>query len=310
MIGSRLEPLVDRFLIEETRGAVRLELGTPVERELVFVHDRPWEGNRSGLTTIIRDGAVCRMYYCGSQLDLHDGGHRIPHNYTCYAQTDDGLACTRPDLGLVALPGGEMRHSSLLTPAGSLTVSAASLTPHGRSAFCRPLARTRRIECHVRSDCRLSLRPTVPVAHPSFPDPAQIPFASSPLPHGRHRCCAHSGRDHRALVRDRVHPPSSFFTGFPGNAPSQAGRPWPKKPIATNSFHPWGTSDTRNVYPIETAISSLDVPVTPTGLPYLCLSRPNPGPSYHPPAFELTSPFVIPCRMRVSLLAEDRFTTP
>ena len=120
VIGSRLEPLVDRFLIEETRGAVRLELGTPVERELVFVHDRPWEGNRSGLTTIIRDGAVCRMYYCGSQLDLHDGGYRIPHNYTCYAQSADGLAWTRPDLGLVDLPGGEP-NNAILTGQPPLT---------------------------------------------------------------------------------------------------------------------------------------------------------------------------------------------
>ena len=120
VIGSRLEPLVDRFLIEETRGSVRLELGTPVERELVFVHDRPWEGNRSGLTTIIRDGAVCRMYYCGSQLDLHDGGYRIPHNYTCYAQSADGLAWSRPHLGLVDLPDGEP-NNAILTGQPPLT---------------------------------------------------------------------------------------------------------------------------------------------------------------------------------------------
>ena len=92
---------------------MRLELGTPVERELVFVHDRPREGNRSGLTTIIRDGAVCRMYYCGSQLDLHEGGYRIPHNYTCYAESGDGLAWTRPELGLVDLPDGEPNNAIL-----------------------------------------------------------------------------------------------------------------------------------------------------------------------------------------------------
>ena len=120
VIGSRLEPLFDRFLVEETRGAVRLELGTPVERELVFVHDRPWEGNRSGLTTIIRDGAVCRMYYCGSQLDLHEGGYRIPHNYTCYAQSSDGLTWDRPHLGLVDLPGGEP-NNAILTGQPPLT---------------------------------------------------------------------------------------------------------------------------------------------------------------------------------------------
>ena len=142
VIGSRLEPLVDRFLIEETRGAVRLELGTPVERELVFVHDRPWEGNRSGLATIIRDGAVCRMYYCGSQLDLHEGGYRIPHNYTCYAQSADGLAWSRPDLGLVELPGGEPNNVDDAAggagrrrpaPRGVLPVPVPGSLPHRRS---------------------------------------------------------------------------------------------------------------------------------------------------------------------------------
>lgn len=103
-IGSRLEPMLDRFLIEESRGAVELCIGSPVEREAVFVHDRPWEGNRSGLTTIIRDGSIMRMYYLGSQIDLHEGSYRIPHSFTCYAESQDGIHWIRPDLKLVDVP--------------------------------------------------------------------------------------------------------------------------------------------------------------------------------------------------------------
>ena len=99
--------MLDRCLIEETRGAVDLRLGRPVEREVVFVHDRPWEGNRSGSSTIFRDGPIVRMYYRGSRLDRHAGGYSIPHNYTCYAESDDGLAWTRPDLGMHALEKAE-----------------------------------------------------------------------------------------------------------------------------------------------------------------------------------------------------------
>ena len=44
-LGSRLEPLVDRFLIRSLVGGARLQLHKPQRREVVLVHDAPWEGN-------------------------------------------------------------------------------------------------------------------------------------------------------------------------------------------------------------------------------------------------------------------------
>ena len=67
----------------------------------------PGKGNRSGSSTIFRDGPIVRMYYRGSRLDRHAGGYSIPHNYTCYAESDDGLAWTRLDLGMHALEEAE-----------------------------------------------------------------------------------------------------------------------------------------------------------------------------------------------------------
>ena len=47
-IGSRLELMVDDHLIESMDG-VRLELHHPVPREVVLIHDAPWEGERDRL---------------------------------------------------------------------------------------------------------------------------------------------------------------------------------------------------------------------------------------------------------------------
>jgi hypothetical protein len=43
-IGSRLEPLVDDYLIEHLSGA-ELKLHSPTPREVAIEHDKPWEGN-------------------------------------------------------------------------------------------------------------------------------------------------------------------------------------------------------------------------------------------------------------------------
>ena len=64
-IGSRLELLVDDYLIDSMRGDVRLELHHPMRREIVFKTDAPWEGNASAYQSVFKDGDVYRMYYHG-----------------------------------------------------------------------------------------------------------------------------------------------------------------------------------------------------------------------------------------------------
>src|SRR5262249_40855951 len=54
-IGDRRELLVDDFLIDKREG-LELRLQTPVPREVVMVHDAPWEGSGCGYHTIFRDG--------------------------------------------------------------------------------------------------------------------------------------------------------------------------------------------------------------------------------------------------------------
>ena len=56
-IASRRELLADRAVIDALLGSARLRLHRPVPREVVLVHDAPWEGNTCGYATIFRDEA-------------------------------------------------------------------------------------------------------------------------------------------------------------------------------------------------------------------------------------------------------------
>lgn len=105
-LGGRWELFVDRFLIEEMKGDVTLHLHHPVPREVVLVHDRPWEGNTCGYHTIFQDGALYRMYYRGWDHDMATGKQRHPA-VVCYAQSGDGIHWERPDLGLVEFAGSK-----------------------------------------------------------------------------------------------------------------------------------------------------------------------------------------------------------
>ena len=54
-IGSRLELMVDDYLIDKMTGA-SLVLHQPLKREVAINHDAPWEGNNCGYHTVFRDG--------------------------------------------------------------------------------------------------------------------------------------------------------------------------------------------------------------------------------------------------------------
>jgi hypothetical protein len=103
MIGSRLELMVDETLIERLDGAARLQLHHPVPREIVFRTDAPWEGNASGYQTVFFHDGKYRMYYRGGHYK-HGGKPaeaREPHPWVlCYAESDDGIAWRRPELGI------------------------------------------------------------------------------------------------------------------------------------------------------------------------------------------------------------------
>jgi hypothetical protein len=103
-IGDRLEPFVDRHLIESTDG-VTLTLGQPRPEEIVLTFDNPWEGGASAAyPTVIKDGKAFRRYYRGGARAA-DGLFKSNTEITCYAESADGITWVKPKLGLVPFEG-------------------------------------------------------------------------------------------------------------------------------------------------------------------------------------------------------------
>ncbi len=105
-ISNRLEPFVDDFLIDRLSGSAELRLHSPVDREVVIKHNQPWEGNTSAYHTVFHDGQKYRMYYRASHTEKMGTGIIQDHpEFTCYAESEDGVHWTRPNLGLFEFNG-------------------------------------------------------------------------------------------------------------------------------------------------------------------------------------------------------------
>jgi hypothetical protein len=78
----------------------------PTPREVVLTADAPWEGNTSAYYTVLFDGEKYRMYYRGSHED--EATKKAAHSeLTCYAESSDGIAWTKPELGLYEFHGSK-----------------------------------------------------------------------------------------------------------------------------------------------------------------------------------------------------------
>lgn len=100
-IGSRLEPFVDRHLIDSMDGA-RLQLHEPIPGEKVLAFDQPWEGRFCGYVTVLQDGHRYLMYYRGLPVARRDGSDS---EVTCVALSVDGVHWQKPHLGLFEVEG-------------------------------------------------------------------------------------------------------------------------------------------------------------------------------------------------------------
>ena len=115
-IDSRLEPLLDDYLIESTSGGAALTLHEPTPREVAIVHDRPWEGNICCYHTVFQDGGLYRMYYRGQHYNTQT--RKLSPELTCYAESKDGIHWTKPDLGLVEFAGSK-KNNIILSGVGT-----------------------------------------------------------------------------------------------------------------------------------------------------------------------------------------------
>jgi len=105
-VGTRLELLVDDYLIDTIEGGAAFKLHHPVPQDVVLVHDAPWEGSGSGYHTVFQDGDVYRMYYKAWQLTPQQGNLEVPHEpLGAYAESKDGIHWEKPSLGLFEFEG-------------------------------------------------------------------------------------------------------------------------------------------------------------------------------------------------------------
>ena len=104
-IADRLELFVDDYLVEALEGEARQILNHPVPREVVFVSNRPWEGNGLNYVTVFQDGDSYKMYYRGGDYDR--GVTSLHEQVYCLAVSNDGIKWERPNLGLVEFEGSK-----------------------------------------------------------------------------------------------------------------------------------------------------------------------------------------------------------
>ncbi len=109
-IGSRLELMVDDFLIERMDG-VQLKLHSPQRMPLP---KSPLVTN--GYATVIKDGDRYRAFYRGYRSDYpelpEDDG--LPREIYCYAESDDGIEWRKPTLGLFEINGSRDNNAILV----------------------------------------------------------------------------------------------------------------------------------------------------------------------------------------------------
>ncbi|MEY4938361.1 MAG: hypothetical protein RIQ93_96 [Verrucomicrobiota bacterium] len=116
-IGSRREVFVEDTLVERLAGKAELRLQQPTPRELVIVHDAPWEGPGSGYHSLFKDGDLYRMYYKAWQRTRGPGSVNTDANplLCCYAESNDGIHWRKPQLGLHEFNGSKANNIVMVT---------------------------------------------------------------------------------------------------------------------------------------------------------------------------------------------------
>ena len=119
-IGARRELFLDELLIDRMEGDIRRRLHHPQPREIVLVHDEPWEGSGSGYHSVFRDGDLYRMYYKAWHLDVKPGQKvtSATHpGYCCYAESRDGIHWEKKSLDLFEFRGSRANNIVMATGA-------------------------------------------------------------------------------------------------------------------------------------------------------------------------------------------------
>jgi hypothetical protein len=104
-LGTDLQLITDRSIVDRLSGGATLRLGQPVEREVIFKSEKPWEGTAFFISSIYQHGGVHHMLYRG--INESSGKEDADNVYLCLATSRDGIHWERPELGLVEFQGSK-----------------------------------------------------------------------------------------------------------------------------------------------------------------------------------------------------------
>ena len=109
-IGSRRELFVDDYLVERLSGSAELRLHAPVPREVVLIHDAPWEGNATANHCTVTEEGRIRLYYRAGNLSIENGQLQVGPESWCVAESRDGIDFERPHLNRIEFGGSRQNN--------------------------------------------------------------------------------------------------------------------------------------------------------------------------------------------------------
>ena len=108
-IGGELQLLWDDEIVDTARTTAARVTHRPENAGVVMTMDRPWE-NFVQYFNVFRDGDRYRLYYTGyadRAPEPNPHGIRAPYIYIACLESKDGIAWTRPELGLREFDGSK-----------------------------------------------------------------------------------------------------------------------------------------------------------------------------------------------------------
>ncbi len=95
----------DYSMTEPSLTTAEVVMHKPVKREIVMLHDEPWEGDSCGYHNIVAEDGFYRMYYLARKSDGKVKGGLIIPGLACYAESKDGIKWRKPNVGIYSYNG-------------------------------------------------------------------------------------------------------------------------------------------------------------------------------------------------------------
>ncbi len=148
-IGTDRQLFVDDYWIEQIRDAKRV-LHEPVARNIAIDGDKPWDNDSTCCGKFIYDDGKYRAWYrCDHDRELRT---TRSGSDTAYAESDDGINWTKPNLGIFEVNGSKDNNIVWMGPGANVT-PFKDLNPDAPDdERYKAVARTRDLHALVSAD--------------------------------------------------------------------------------------------------------------------------------------------------------------